>query len=477
MRVDARAGRSRDGRRRRCAIGLALVAHVRPTPAPAGRGSPCRRPCGPGTSSWVSTACTPGHAPAPRAMSIDQIVGARVRAAQRRAPQHPLGPHVRGVLELARDLRDAVGARGRSPRRRRGADRRAGPRAGSGSSCSRALVIALASVRSGDAPRRARATSGAELRPRRPSAARRRSTTGAPPTSSVLHAARRAEHERGDRVLDPGVAEPVDAATARRRRACPAPASRARPRGPGSARRRSCRARAPARAVSAAGPAGQAGEAAAPARTSCAELAGLVGGGAVDAEADRRARRRAERGTGAMPAPSRALELGQCATPVPVSPKRRTSCVVEVHAVGEPDVVAEPAELLEVLDRAHAEALAGRTPPRRCVSARWVCSRTPRRRASSAASVISSGVTENGEQGASAIAHHRARRRVVEAVDRRLGARPGSRRGPRRPVRRQPALRLAEVHRAPARDGTAARSPRPPRPRPPAGRPRPRGKT
>ena len=36
----------------------------------------------------------------------------------------------------------------------------------------------------------------------------------------------------------------------------------------------------------------------------------------------------------------------------------RDLALVEVHAVREPDVVAEPAELLEVLDRAHAEALA-----------------------------------------------------------------------------------------------------------------------
>jgi hypothetical protein len=36
---------------------------------------------------------------------------ARMRAAQRRAPEHPLDAHVGGVLELAAHLRDAVGAR------------------------------------------------------------------------------------------------------------------------------------------------------------------------------------------------------------------------------------------------------------------------------------------------------------------------------------------------------------------------------
>ena len=34
-----------------------------------------------------------------------------------------------------------------------------------------------------------------------------------------------------------------------------------------------------------------------------------------------------------------------------------TSCVVEVDAVREPDVVAEPAEVVEVLQRPNAEAL------------------------------------------------------------------------------------------------------------------------
>ena len=35
----------------------------------------------------------------------------------------------------------------------------------------------------------------------------------------------------------------------------------------------------------------------------------------------------------------------------------RDLAVGQVHAVREPDVVAEPAEVLEVLDRPHAEAL------------------------------------------------------------------------------------------------------------------------
>ena len=58
-----------------------------------------------------------------------------------------------------------------------------------------------------------------------------------------------------------------------------------------------------------------------------------------------------------MPAPRRALELGQWATPVPRLAEALYFVVVEVHAVGEPDVVAQPAEALEVLDRPAAEQL------------------------------------------------------------------------------------------------------------------------
>ena len=68
----------------------------------------------------------------------------------------------------------------------------------------------------------------------------------------------------------------------------------------------------------------------------------------------------------------------------------------------EPDVVAEPAQLLEVLDRAHAEALEAerllldglghvRVQPDAALAAK------------TAVSAISSWVTLNGEHGASAI--------------------------------------------------------------------------
>ena len=70
--------------------------------------------------------------------------------------------------------------------------------------------------------------------------------------------------------------------------------------------------------------------------------------------------------------------------------------------MGEPDVVAEPAEVVEVLQRPHAEPLEAELL---LVAGLGQVGVQPHaaRRASSAVSRISSGVTENGEVGASAI--------------------------------------------------------------------------
>ena len=106
--------------------------------------------------------------------------------------------------------------------------------------------------------------------------------------------------------------------------------------------------------------------------------------------------------TGAMPAPSRALEDGQWATPVPVSPKRRTSrssrCTQWASHTSSP---SQPSS---------SRYSTGRTPnssrqnaSSSSVSAMWVCSRTPRSRAKAAVSAISSLVTLNGEHGARAM--------------------------------------------------------------------------
>ena len=103
-----------------------------------------------------------------------------------------------------------------------------------------------------------------------------------------------------------------------------------------------------------------------------------------------------------MPAPRRPLELGQCATPVPVSPKRAISSAFRwTQCASQTSSPSQPRS---------SRYCTGRTPKRSTqktssssVSARWVCRRTPRRRASCAVSAISSGVTEKGEHGASAM--------------------------------------------------------------------------
>ena len=125
--------------------------------------------------------------------------------------------------------------------------------------------------------------------------------------------------------------------------------------------------------------------------------------------------------------------------------------VGQVHAVREPDVRAEPAELVGVLGRGAAERVAAvlllverlgqvgvqpdavaRGPARRdCASAR--------------------ALTENGEHGASRDPQHRVGRRVVVAGDRRLGGGQDRRRGapPPRPAaaRRRTAPRSIEPRR------------------------------
>ena len=103
-----------------------------------------------------------------------------------------------------------------------------------------------------------------------------------------------------------------------------------------------------------------------------------------------------------MPAPRRPFELGQCATPVCVSPKRATSAALMWTQWASH--TSSPSQ------SRRSRYSTGRQPKRsrqNCsssiVSARCVCRRTPRLRASSADSVISASLTENGEQGATAI--------------------------------------------------------------------------
>ena len=105
---------------------------------------------------------------------------------------------------------------------------------------------------------------------------------------------------------------------------------------------------------------------------------------------------------GAAPEPSRPLEVGQCATPVPVAPNRSiagcarcTQWAIHTSSPSHPSSSAYWAG--EQPNRSWQYASSS------SVSARCVCRRTPRRRASSADSRISSPVTLNGEQGPTTI--------------------------------------------------------------------------
>ena len=103
--------------------------------------------------------------------------------------------------------------------------------------------------------------------------------------------------------------------------------------------------------------------------------------------------------TGAMPEPSRQLEHGQCATPVPeranrsISPASSfTQCACHTSGPVQPSPSAKSPGRCP--NRSSEKAMSS------SFSARWVCIITPLSRASSAESRISSGLTENGEHGA-----------------------------------------------------------------------------
>ncbi len=93
------------------------------------------------------------------------------------------------------------------------------------------------------------------------------------------------------------------------------------------------------------------------------------------------------------------MELGQCATPVRVSASRRTAassrCTQCASHTSGPNHPIRSRYSAGVHPKVVRQKFSSST-----VSARWVCRRTSCLRASAAASVISSSVTENGEQGA-----------------------------------------------------------------------------
>ena len=384
----------------------------------------------PGTSSWVSTARTPGTASA--GDDVDPAdARPRMRAAQRRAPQHPVGPQVRRVGELALDLRDAV----RPP------DRRRRPRPDLGD---RAHVRPPTSAQVGGdrSPRRRCAARRPRPRPRR---RRSRSRRAAGP-----------EHDAADRIVDPREAE-SSSRHSTTSASSPTSACRARRRGRGTARRAACRAPAPPAADSAAARRAAARPAAPDAARRRARRPRWT---PRRRPRDRPARRRRSSGTtGAIPAPSRAFDVGQCATPVPVAPKRATRARPGGRS-GRATRRRRASRAPRGTRPAARRTARGRTPPPRpsrpcaCAAARRAA------RANSAVSAISSRVTQNGEHGASAIRHIAPGDGSWKRVERLLVGREDRVAVLDDAVRRQPALGHAEVHRAAARVEADAELPR-----------------
>ena len=332
----------------------------------------------PGTSSWVSTARTPGSARAAR-VSIARI-SAEAYGLRTVAPQSmPVGVQVRGVQELRRrpwrGRRCAAGAR----RRRRARSSRV----------TRPLRIRALSRR-----RSAASVSGSAVRSS-PS-----STTTSPPTSSV------STGRVGPKTsAATGSSMPAKPTSSRSQSAtsasaptlkCPNSSSRPRQRAPWRVAISSAW-----RAVSARGPAVAAGEQHRGAQL-VDQLPALVGRRAVDAEADRRAGGQQRRGPARCPRRAGRWRSGSARRRCRSRPSARVSASLRwTQCASQTSSPSQPKS---------SRYCSGRTPKRSrqkrsssSVSARWVCSRTPRARASSAVSAISSSVTLNGEVGASAI--------------------------------------------------------------------------
>ena len=162
-----------------------------------------------------------------------------------------------------------------------------------------------------------------------------------------------------------------------------------------------------------------------------AQLARLVGGGAVDPEADGRARAHERRDRRDPRAEPRVGATGSARRRCRVSPKRAisrssrcTQCASQTSSPSQPS---------------SSRYSTGRTPKRSrqnasssTVSAMCVCSRTPRARASSRG--LGHQLARDGERRArrERDPQHRARGGVVERGRSRRRTRRGSRRGPRR---------------------------------------------
>ena len=383
----------------------------------------------PGTSSWVRTARTPRAASAAD-VSIAADARRRMRAAQRDPEQHPLDVQVRRVGELAGDLRPAVRPRqalADPAGRPRGCRAHVRP--------ARAAIARLSRARSA-------ATVSASAVRSSPS-----STTTSPPTSS------RSTGRGGPRTsAATGSAIPAKPTSSSRHSAtsasaptlrCPSSSSRPRQRAPCSVPSSSaCAGRQGAR------PPGRARDGQRGAHL-VDELLRLVGRGAVDPESDRRAggqERGHVRDPGAEPAVGgRAVRDAGAGR----AHARRLG-LVEMDAVGEPHVVAEPADAVEVLQRPHAELLeAELLLVDRLGQVRVQPHATAARELGSLHEQLARDAERRRRRERDP--HARAGRRVVEAVDRLLGGGEDRVAVLDEAVGRQPAVGLPEVHRAAAR--------------------------
>ena len=189
-----------------------------------------------------------------------------------------------------------------------------------------------------------------------------------------------------------------------------------------------------------------------------AQLARLVGGGAVDAQADRRAFAH-QRGDGGDAGAEPGVGAGAVRDPGAGLAEAAHLGVVEVHAVREPHVVAQPAELFEVLDRAAAEQLQAELLL--VLGLGHVRVQADAARAGQLGRLAHQllGDAERGA-GRERDPHHRVRRGVVVAVDRGLAGGEDRVAVLGHLVGRQPAVGAPEVHRAAARVEADAELPR-----------------
>ena len=308
-----------------------------------------------------------------------------------------------------------------------------------------------------------------QLRPRRRCTSRSPSTTGRPSTSSSSSGGGDAEGQGGDRVGDAGVRQRVD--PPQRQVGELARLERADLVGPtehrGAAHRRQLAAPpAPTAPSGRRAPGRTAPRAAAPRSATPASLRRRT----VDPEADRHAGVDAGRGSGAMPAPSRALLDGQCATPVPVAANRATAassrctaCAIQTSSPSQPSESTYSVGVAPNRSRQNVLLVVGlgevgvqpdAVPPGQVGRLGHQLRRSPR--TASTARPRSAASRRTTGRGSASIAASVAARIASRSSTTSSGGRP-------------PCAR-AEVHRAAASGGTADPPPRPPRSPPRAGR-------